>query len=150
SAERARVRGGLAAAAAFLARAAELTPDSRLRAQRTLAAAQRKRLAGLDEDALTLLATAEQGPLTDLDRALALRLRRLLDGEEGSPDGAAASALLEAARRLEPLDAGLAREVYLEAMFVASNAGRLGGGVLEPARAARAAPAAAEPRDTSD
>jgi DNA-binding CsgD family transcriptional regulator len=150
SAERARVRGGLAAAAAFLARAAELTPDPRLRAQRTLAAAQRKRLAGLDEDAMTLLATAEQGPLTDLDRALALRLRGLLDWEQASPDGTAASELLEAARRLEPLDPALAREVHLETMFLASNAGRLGDGVLAPACAARAAPPAAEPRDTSD
>src|SRR5262249_35683506 len=70
--------------------------------------------------------------------------------EHGSPDGAAASALLDAAQRLEPLDAGLAREVYLEAMFVASSAGRLGGGVLAPAGAAGAAPPPAEPRDTSD
>jgi DNA-binding CsgD family transcriptional regulator len=150
SAERARARGGLAAAASFLERAAELTPDRRLRAQRTLAAAERKRLAGLNGDALALLATAEQGPLEDRERALVLRLRGLLDWDDASPGGGAASALLEAAQRLEPLDAALARETHLEAMFIASNAGRLGGGVLAPARAARAAPAAPEPRDTSD
>src|SRR5262249_55637069 len=123
SAERARTRGGLAAAAAFLARAAQLTPDPRLRAQRTLAAAQRKRLAGLGEDATTLLATAEQGPLTDLDRALALRLRGLLDWEHGSPDGAAASAPLDAAQRLEPLDARLPPQGDLQGVFLPSRPG---------------------------
>jgi DNA-binding CsgD family transcriptional regulator len=150
SAQRARARGGLAAAAAFLERAAELTPDPRLRAKRMLAAAQRKRLAGLTEAARALLATAEQGPLTELDRALALRLRGLLDWEDASLGEAPAAVLIEAAQRLEPLDVALAREVHLEAMFVASNAGRLGGGVLAPARAARAAPTPPEPRDASD
>jgi len=58
--------------------------------------------------------------------------------------------LLEAAQRLEPLDAALARQVYLEAMFLASNAGRLGDGVATPARAARGAPRASEAGDTSD
>ena len=150
SAERARARGGLAAAASFLERAAELTPDRRLRAQRTLAAAERKRLAGITGDARALLATAEQGPLEDRERALVLRLRGLLDWDEAASGAEAASVLLGAAQQLEPLDAALARETYLEAMFIASNAGRLGGGVLAPARAARAAPAAPEPRDTSD
>jgi DNA-binding CsgD family transcriptional regulator len=150
SAERARAQGGLAAAAAFLERAAELTPDPQLRAQRTLDSAQRKRLAGLHEDASALLATAEQGPLTDLERAVALRLHGLLDWEDASARGAAASVLVEAAQRLEPLDVALARETHLEAMLVASNAGRLGAGVLATASAARAAPRAPEPRDTSD
>ncbi len=46
SAERAQARGGLAAAAAFLERAAALTPDRDRRARRALAAAQAKYLAG--------------------------------------------------------------------------------------------------------
>jgi DNA-binding CsgD family transcriptional regulator len=150
SAERARARGGLAANAAFLERAAELTPDPQLRAQRYLVAAQRKRLAGLTEAARALLATAEQGPLTDRERALALRLRGLLDWDDARPSTVFVPVLVEAAQRLEALDAGLAREAHLDAMFLASNAGRLGSGVLAPATAARAAPPAPEPRDTSD
>ena len=49
--------------------------------------------------------------------------------------------LLEAARRLDPLDAALARETYLEAFASAMFAGRLGTGpdVHEVAEAARAA-----------
>jgi hypothetical protein len=150
SAERARGRGGLAAAAAFLERAAELTPDPALRAQRTLAAAERKRLDGLHEDARALLAAAEQGPLTERDRGIAHRVRGLLEWEAASAYSAAAAVLVEAARRLEPLDVDLARETHLEAMLVASDAGRLGEGVLPIARAARDAPRAPEPPDTSD
>jgi DNA-binding CsgD family transcriptional regulator len=47
--------------------------------------------------------------------------------------------LLDAARQLELLDLRLARETYLEALRAASIAGRLGGGVLEAADAARRA-----------
>jgi DNA-binding CsgD family transcriptional regulator/tetratricopeptide (TPR) repeat protein len=150
SAERARTRGGLAAAAAFLERSAELTPDPQTRTQRTLAAAERKRLAGLHEDARALLATAQQGPLTDLERGVALRLQGLLDWEDSSAGSSAASVLVEAARQLEPLDVALARDTHLEAMLVASNMGRLGDGVVAVAEAAREAPRAPEPRDTSD
>jgi DNA-binding CsgD family transcriptional regulator len=149
SADRARARGGLAAAAAFLERAAELTPDPHRRVRRALLAARRKRLVGLTEAAAGLLTTAEQGPLDDLDRARAVRLRAEIAWDE-RPGGEAASLLLEAARRLEPLDVDLARDTYLEALFAASNAGRLGGGVAGPARAARAAPAAPGAPDTSD
>ncbi len=49
--------------------------------------------------------------------------------------------MLEAAKRLEPLDAGLARQAYLEALRAAMFAGRLNSaaGVREVADAARAA-----------
>jgi DNA-binding CsgD family transcriptional regulator len=60
--------------------------------------------------------------------------------------------LLEAARRLEPLDAGLARETHLDALGVAIFAGRLGEGpgVTEIAEAARAAPPGPQPPRTID
>jgi len=50
--------------------------------------------------------------------------------------------LLTAAKRLEPLDVGLARETYLDALQAAMFVGRLasGGGLLEVAQAARGAP----------
>src|SRR3954468_21820990 len=68
SADRARARGGAAAAAAFLAHAAELTPDPAQRSQRALAAAQAKFDAGASEAALELLAAAELAPLDELQR----------------------------------------------------------------------------------
>jgi DNA-binding CsgD family transcriptional regulator len=55
----------------------------------------------------------------------------------------AAPLLLAAARRLQPLDDGLARETYLEAFSAAILAGRAGGpGTAEVARAARRLPPA--------
>ena len=61
----------------------------------------------------------------------------------------AAPLLLEAAKRLEPLDPSLARETYAEALAAAMYAGRLAkaDAVLEVAEAARAAKrAGASPR----
>ena len=75
SADRARSRGGAAAAAAFLARAAELTPDPAERGRRTLAAAQAKFDAAAADAALDLLAAAELAPLDELQRAWLERLR---------------------------------------------------------------------------
>jgi DNA-binding CsgD family transcriptional regulator len=149
SADRARARGGLTATAAFLERAAELTPDPHLRAQRALGAARRKRLAGQLEAAAALVTTAEQGPLDERERALALTLRAHIREDIG-PVGEGASLLLEAAERLAPLDPVMARDTYLEAMFQAANAGRLGGGVRGPAVAARAAPSPPGEPDAGD
>src|SRR5579864_1277355 len=69
SAGRAQARGGLAAAAAFLERAALLTPEPARRAQRLLAAAMASMQAGAFGKALDLLATAESGPLDELQGA---------------------------------------------------------------------------------
>jgi DNA-binding CsgD family transcriptional regulator len=142
SAGRARARGGLAAAAAFLERAAALTPDQGRRARRALYAARAKQLAGAPEQAFTLLATAAAGPLGEFDRATLQRLRGqiALDLRRG---GDAVPLLLAAAGQFEPLDPALARETYLEALRAASIAGRLGGGVRAAAEAARRAPASA-------
>lgn len=68
-------RGGAAAAAAFLARATELTSDPPVRAARALAAAQAKLDAAAPDAAFDLLATAEIGPLDALQRARLERLR---------------------------------------------------------------------------
>jgi hypothetical protein len=69
SAGRAQARGGLAAAAAFLQRAVELTPEPPRRSERALAAAQASVQAGAFDAALGLLATAEAGALDELHRA---------------------------------------------------------------------------------
>ena len=146
SADRAQARGGAAAAAAFLQRATELTPDPARRAVRALAAAQAKFDAGAADAAYRLLATAEAGPLDDLQRAGLERLRArlafsLVRGSDAPP------LLLDAARRLAPLNTVLARDTYLEAAGAAIFAGRLGGstGVREVAEAARAAPPGPQP-----
>ena len=151
SADRARARGGLAAAAAFLDRAATHTPEPARRAQRALDAAQAEHVAGAPGAALRLLATAEEGPLDELQRARLERLRAqiVFASSRGSE---APALLLTAAKRLEPLDAGLARETYLDALGAAIFAGRLssGRGLLEVAEAARVARPAPTPGRTID
>jgi DNA-binding CsgD family transcriptional regulator len=140
SAGRARARGGLAAGAAFHERAAELTPDPARRARRALAAAQRKHQAGAPDAALRLLALAEAGPLDELERARAQLLHaQITFAETRGRD--APPLLLEAAKRLEPLDATLAHATYLEAFAAALSADRLvrGGDVREVAAAVLAA-----------
>ncbi len=141
SAGRAQARGGLAAAAAFLERAALLTPDPVRRAGRTLAAAQASLRAGAFGKALELLATAEAGPLDELQGARADWLRGQIAFASG-PGSDAPPLLLKAARQLEPLDPGLARETYLDAWQAALFAGHLavGGDLQEVSRAARALP----------
>jgi DNA-binding CsgD family transcriptional regulator len=140
SAGRARARGGLAAEAAFHERAAELTPDPRRRAQRLLLAARVKHQAGAPDAALQLLAMAQAGPLDELEQARAQLLHAQITfamtrGRDATP------LLLEAAKRLEPLDPTLARETYLEAFAAGLSTDRLvrGGDVREVAAAVLAA-----------
>jgi DNA-binding CsgD family transcriptional regulator len=151
SADRAQARGGLASAAALLERAVALTPDPGRRGARAVAAGQAKMASGALDEALDLLSVAERGPLAELDRArvdlvraqIAFAMNR---GRDAPP------LLLKAAKRLEPLDVKLARDAYLEMMFAAVFAGRLGdaGGVLEAATAARSAPPAPTPPRAAD
>jgi DNA-binding CsgD family transcriptional regulator len=146
SASQAQARGGLAAAAAFLERAAMLTPEPIRRARRGLAAARAKRDAGALDAALGLLVAVEAGPLDALSAAEVESLRGLIALVQRRPSDAA-RLLLSAARRLEALDAGLARDTHLEALWAAMWAGDLDspGGVLAAAEAARAAPPGPEP-----
>jgi DNA-binding CsgD family transcriptional regulator len=143
SAGRAAARGGVAAAAAFLGRATELTPDPARRGPRALHAAQAKLQAGEFEQARSMLVTGEIGPLDELRRAWIDLTRARIAFAHGRRSEAS-SLLLAAARTLEPLDAGLARETYLEALSAATFAGHLASGpsLFEVARAARAAPPA--------
>jgi DNA-binding CsgD family transcriptional regulator len=151
SASRAQARGGLAAAAAFLERAAALTLKPALRAERALAAAGATAQAGAFDAALRLLAEAEAEPLDQLQGARADLLRGQI-AFASSRGNDAPPLLLKAARRLEPLDAGLARQTYLEALSAALYAGRFatGGGLREAAEAARAARLAPQPPGAAD
>jgi DNA-binding CsgD family transcriptional regulator len=126
SAVRAQARGGFAAAAAFLERASALTRDPAPRAGRALAAAEANEQAGALEAALALIETAQTGPLDEFQRARVdvLRARISFAADRGSE---APTLLLAAAKRLEPLDGGLASEIYLDALTAAMFAGRLGG-----------------------
>ena len=142
SAGRAQARGGVAAAAAFLERAALLTGDPARRAGRALAAAQAKVQAGASGAAQGLLAIAETGPLSDLEQAR-MELVRARLASANRRDAEAPLLLLRAAERLERIDIGLARATYLDAVAAAMFAGRLaspGGSTMDVARAAAAAP----------
>jgi DNA-binding CsgD family transcriptional regulator len=150
SADRAQARGGIAAAAAFLERASEVTPDPARRAARALAAAHAKFVAGALNAADELLAVAEIGPVDELQRARTARLRAQIvfvrsRGSDAPP------LLLDAAKRLEALDVGLARETYLEALGATIFVGRLGAyGAARAAEAARAAPPGRQPPSPTD
>jgi DNA-binding CsgD family transcriptional regulator len=139
SAARARRRGGVAAEAAFLERASELTIDPPRRARRALAAARAKHLAGAPDAALELLLTAEAGPLDELGLARVDMLRAQVAYAENRGSDAPAL-LLRAARRLEPLDLSSAQATYLEALAVLSGSLASSVGVVEVAQAALAAP----------
>ena len=152
AAGRAQARGGLAAMSAFLERAAGLTPDPAQRTERALTAAEAKVQAGAFGAALELLGRAEAAPLNELQRARVDLLHAQLAfvsnrGRDAPP------LLLSAARRLERIDADLARATYLQTVNAAMFAGHLaspGGGVHEMARAARAAPPAPQPPQAPD
>ena len=146
SADRAQARGGVAAAAAFLRRATELTPDPVVRGARALAAARATFEAGAPDAAHELVIAAEISPLDELQNARLIRLRgQIVFARRRGGD--ALPLLLDAANRLEQLDDGQAREAYLEALGAAVFAGRLNGrsGMREVAEAARAAPRGPQP-----
>ena len=146
-AERARARSGLAAAAAFLQQASELTPDPARRASRALAAAQAKHAAGAPASALELLEVAESGPLDAAQRARLqlLRARAVFQLRRGSE---VLGMLLGAAEALAPLDPVLSRQTYLDALQAAITTG--GDGVQTAARAALGAPAPPDPPTPTD
>ena len=131
-----RASGGLAADAAFRERAAELTPAPGERARRALAAAQVKHQAGSAEGARRLLALAQAGPLDEVGRAEAELLRAQLTAD-ASHGRDALPLLVTAARRLEPLHPGLARQACRDAFWAALAVGRL---AADPVREAAGRP----------
>lgn len=142
SAERARRRGGSAAAAAFLAYAVELTPDPLRRAERALAAALSKLDAG-DPEAAARLLEAVAGADDELlgVRADLVRAKIAFATNRGSD---APPLLLSAAERLHDLEPALARETYLEALMAAAIVGEFSTAVAV-AEAARNAPTVSGP-----
>ncbi|SNT64546.1 AAA ATPase domain-containing protein [Asanoa hainanensis] len=153
SAKRARARGGAAAAAAFLQRATELTPNLGRRGRRAVAAAQAALAAGVPDAADELIGIAEMADLDGLELARVERLRaELVFARSRGTD--APELLLEAARRLTPLDVPMARETFLEALLAAmfAGAGRLEPehGMREVANAARSVPADPGSQDPVD
>jgi DNA-binding CsgD family transcriptional regulator len=122
---RARGRGGVAAAAAFLQRALGLTADAWRRTDRALAAAELSFQAGSLDTTQRLLAVVESSPHDGFQTARAAMVRGhlalVLNYGRDAP-----LLLLKAARQLEPFDLELAREAYLTAYGSAMSAAHLG------------------------
>jgi DNA-binding CsgD family transcriptional regulator len=124
SAERAQGRGGMAASAAFLSQAAMLTDDPGRRARRALASAHLNLMVGSTHEALALLSTAANAPLGDDARAR-LDLAKIQLDYATNHDAGDAIRLLAVAKRLEPIDADLAIQTYMEALGIGLIAGGL-------------------------
>jgi DNA-binding CsgD family transcriptional regulator len=141
AATRARERGGHAAEAAVLERAARLSPEATARISRTLHAAEARLASGDVGKASILLGQASPELLNERQRAEAQRLRAALALARGD-DGGASLLLLDAARGLERFDLRGARDTYLDALAAAMFAGRLAvdGGLAAIATAAHGAP----------
>ncbi|MEY9931364.1 DNA-binding CsgD family transcriptional regulator [Catenulispora sp. GP43] len=124
-AERARSRGGYAAQAIFLIRAAELTPDPRARAERYFTAAQAHLVIGdtamaqsvLDQSVLgqSALDRSEADPGTPTARATAQRLRAAIEWLRGRA-AMAPSILMPAAADVLAVDQRVARDMVFEAL----------------------------------
>ncbi len=114
SADRTERRGGLPTRAVFMARAAELTPDSARRASRELAAAEAALAAGNVPRAEGLLQRARQGLTDPVQLARARRVEAAF--HSFTVPGDVPLILLEAAKALEPLDPHEARDTYTQAL----------------------------------
>jgi DNA-binding CsgD family transcriptional regulator len=147
AADRACGRGDWAGCAAFLERAAMLTPDRVRRAARTLAIAEAKLNAGDPRAAAALVERAEPHLDDPLARSRAKRLQGAVRIVLGKP-AEASPILLDAARALQPLHPGQAWDALLEAFEAALGAGRFarGAGIAEVLQAVRTAPSRAGAR----
>jgi DNA-binding CsgD family transcriptional regulator len=121
TAERGHARGGHSAVCSTFSRAAELTPDTALRAIRYLKAAEAAIAAGDSSAAHRLLTLSDSGLTDPFLRALAQRLRGYVLRLGLSRDSSAV--LHEAARSLEPFDLSEARDTWLAALDAELNLG---------------------------
>ncbi|MEU7913261.1 LuxR C-terminal-related transcriptional regulator [Microbispora bryophytorum] len=115
--EHARSRGGHAEQAAFLSRAAELTPDVRDEAARLVAAAQAYVMVGDSAAARKMLGRAELGLDRPVLRARARQIRATADLYLGQV-AATPAILLEAAESIADQDPRLSRKMMFEALQV--------------------------------
>jgi DNA-binding CsgD family transcriptional regulator len=150
AADQTRSRGGYAATALLLERAAQLTPDPERRAERELAAAQVHLLAGTVDRAEALLAAATSGLQDPRSGAEAVRLHGRIEATCGRPADALAT-LVDAARRLRPFDPLAARDALLSALESSVFAGWAPSAPLLRAIAeiARDLPPADNPQDSA-
>lgn len=153
SASRARSRGGVVAAAAFLERAAELSLDPAARVERTLTAARAQLETGAADRAAELLAAVGSAHLDDVQQAEADLLRgRIAFVRPGDPDGPLF--MLRAARRFAALDPERSRECCLEVLEMGLLVGRatgvLDGALAEVEALSLRAPASAPPAAAPD
>ncbi|MFD7065466.1 ATP-binding protein [Streptomyces sp. NPDC059906] len=139
SASRAQARGGAVATAAFLERAAELSPDAAQRIERTLAATRAHLDAGALNKAAALLGTADNPGPDELQQAETDLLRGRI-ALARVDDGEGLAWMLRAARRLAPLDSGRSRESYLEALEMSLLVGRANGVTTAVLAEAKSAP----------
>ena len=145
SADRARVRGGYTAEAAFLARAAEMSADHPDRARRYVAAAGATVNAGAPDRADLYLSVADVELLSPALKAEALRLQGVMKVSIGRP-AQGVPLLVGAAEAFRASNPRMARETFLEAL-VASLIARDRGTGLSAGDVARAGLDA--PRPTS-
>ncbi len=127
SAGRAKERGGVAAAAAFLERSAHFTPDPACQALRCLRAADAYLEAGAHEEARNLLKSASRRLDDPVARAQAMRLDAAIRFAEGL-GGETPTLFLHAARALREVDPASAVDTLTEALEAATWAGDLGSG----------------------
>ena len=140
SAARARTRAGLAAGAALLTRAAQLTPDATTRGRRAVDAAVAGLEAGVPGIARPLLGMAQACPADEALQArtalVGARLAWVVDGGE-----AAIPALTDAAGRLLAVDRRSGQETCIDALGLVVSTGRsdVGGDLHHVGRAVRTA-----------
>ncbi|PSK96784.1 regulatory LuxR family protein [Murinocardiopsis flavida] len=151
SASRAQARGGVAAAAAFLSRAAALSLAPGKQTERTLAAARATLEAGGANAAEDMLASIDTETLDDPQHASVDLLRgriAFVRGADGVTRGS--ELILRAGQRLAASDPEQSRRCFVAALEMGLVVGRAAGVMDRVLAAARSAPPASRPPDLLD